>query len=169
MKSFIQAQFGYCPLVWMCHNRSLNNRINKIHERALRLVYNDHSSAFSELLSKDGSFTIHEKNIQTLSIEVFKVVHKISPEIMNEVFPLNKIQKYNSKNIFETTNVRTVSCATETVSFLGPKIWNIIPNDIKQAATLQEFKHKIRKWKPINCPCRLCKTYVSGVGFVNIT
>ena len=100
---------------------------------------------------------------------VFKVVHKISPEIMNEVFPLKKILKYNSKNIFETTNVRTVFCGTETASFLGPKIWNIIPNDIKQAATLQEFKRKIRNWKPTNCPCRLCKAYVSGVGFVNIT
>ena len=169
MKAFIQAQFGYCPLVWMCHSRSLNNRINKIHERSLRLVYNDHGSTFSELLIKDGSFTVHEKNIQTLSIEVFKVVHKISPEIMNEVFPLKKILKYNSKNIFETTNVRTVFCGTETASFLGPKIWNIIPNDIKQAATLQEFKRKIRNWKPTNCPCRLCKAYVSGVGFVNIT
>ena len=88
---------------------------------------------------------------------------------MNEVFPLKKNLKYNSKNIFETTNVRTVFCGTETVSFLGPKIWNIIPNDIKQSATLQEFKRKIRNWKSINCPCRLCKIYVSGVGFVNIT
>ena len=39
LKAFIESQFGYCPLVWMFHSRTLNNRINRLHERALRLVY----------------------------------------------------------------------------------------------------------------------------------
>ena len=50
MKAFINSQFGHCPLVWMFHSRQLNNRINKIHERALRIVYNDFSFTFNELL-----------------------------------------------------------------------------------------------------------------------
>ena len=50
MKAVINSQFGYCPLVWMFHSRTLNNRINKIHERALRMVYNDNISTFDELL-----------------------------------------------------------------------------------------------------------------------
>ena len=41
MKTFIQSQFNYCPLTWMYHNRTLNNKINKLHERALRIVYKD--------------------------------------------------------------------------------------------------------------------------------
>ena len=61
MKSFITSQFGYCPLVWMLHSRTLNNRINRIHERALRVVYNDNVSSFEEMLQKDDSVTIHEK------------------------------------------------------------------------------------------------------------
>ena len=48
MKAFINSQFGYCPLVWMFHSRQLNNRINKIHERALRIVHNDFCSTFNE-------------------------------------------------------------------------------------------------------------------------
>ena len=68
MKTFILSHFGYCPLVWMMHNRRLNNRINRIHERALRLVYKDDSSSFEELLKIDNSFTIHERNIQSLAI-----------------------------------------------------------------------------------------------------
>ena len=63
MKSFIESQFGYCPLIWMFHNRTLNNRIIRIHERALRLVYKDDTSTFSELLSNDGSFSIHHRNL----------------------------------------------------------------------------------------------------------
>ena len=77
MKAFIESQFGYCPLIWMFHSRTLNNRINKIHERALRLVYNDNTSTFSELLTKDGSFRIHHRNIKKLAIEMYKLKHNI--------------------------------------------------------------------------------------------
>ena len=55
----------------MCHSRKINTQINKLHERALRLVYNDKSSSFRELLEKDNSVTIHERNIQVLLTEIF--------------------------------------------------------------------------------------------------
>ena len=70
MKAFIESQFNYCPLIWMFHSRTMNNKINRIHERALRIVYSDYSSKFDELLKKDGSFSIHVRNIETLAIEV---------------------------------------------------------------------------------------------------
>ena len=72
MKAFINSQFGYCPLVWMFHSRSLNKKINRIHERALRVVYANFSSSFEELLAVDGSVKIHERNIQYLAIEIYK-------------------------------------------------------------------------------------------------
>ena len=75
MISFILSQFGYCPLVWMLHSRKLNNRINRIHCRALRIVYQDRKFSFDELLAKDKSFNIHERNIQTLCIELYKVAY----------------------------------------------------------------------------------------------
>ena len=65
MKAFITSQFGYCPFVWMFHSRKLTNRVNKIHERALRLVYKDIASSFTELLIKDNSVTIHDRNFQS--------------------------------------------------------------------------------------------------------
>ena len=61
MKSFISSQFGYCPMIWMNHSRALNNKINRIHERALRLVYRDKKSTFEELLNKDNSVKFHIK------------------------------------------------------------------------------------------------------------
>ena len=75
----------------MFHSRKLNNRINKIHERALRIVYNDDLSSFDELLNRDSSFTIHSRNIQALAIEFYKVVNGLSPKIMNQVFPLKDV------------------------------------------------------------------------------
>ena len=82
MKSFITSQFGYCPLVWMFHSRGLNKRINKIHKKALRLVYNDSQLTFSELLDKDNSVTIRERNLRALATEVCKSINGLSSVIM---------------------------------------------------------------------------------------
>ena len=68
MKSVIISQFNYCPLIWMMHNRGLNNKIKQIHQRALRIVYDDYSSNFEDLLNKDKSVTIHQCNLQQLAI-----------------------------------------------------------------------------------------------------
>ena len=168
MKAFVNSQFGYCPLLWMMHSRSLNNRINKIHERALRLVYNDQLSSFKDLLELDGCVTIHERNLQTLATEVYKVISRIAPTIMNEIFQLKDNIKYNSRFPLKTHNVNTVHNGTETLTFLGPRIWAIVPTELKTISTLREFKTKIKLWKPDKCPCRLCKVYVAGVGFVDI-
>ena len=86
MNAFFKSQFNYCPLVWMCCNRSLNTKINRLHERCLRIVYNDKKSNFNELLVKDGSVSIHHQNLQKLAVEMFKVSTGLSPEIVNESF-----------------------------------------------------------------------------------
>ena len=58
-KTFFQSQFKYCPLAWMIYSRTRNNRMNQLHERAFRPVYNDHDLLFDEILEKYGSFTVH--------------------------------------------------------------------------------------------------------------
>ena len=86
MKAFVEFQFSYCPLIWMFHSRGLNSKINLIHERALRITYNDKSSTFQELLDKDNSVLIHHRNMRVLATEIYKVLHKYSSAILNEVF-----------------------------------------------------------------------------------
>ena len=68
MKEFIESQFSYCPLIWIFHSRGVNNKINRLHERSLRIVYKDNISSFKDLLKKDRSFTIHQRSIQSLAI-----------------------------------------------------------------------------------------------------
>ena len=77
MRSSIMSQFRYCRLTWMCHSRNINNQINKLYECALRLVYNDKSSSFRELLERDKSVTIHERIIQVLLTVIFKVKSRV--------------------------------------------------------------------------------------------
>ena len=93
LKVFVESQFGYCPLIWMFHNRTLNNKINRLHERDLRLVYNNSTSSFADLLSMDNSVSIHHRNLQKLAIEMYKVKHSLSPPFMNCIFPTSNIIK----------------------------------------------------------------------------
>ena len=81
MNACFKAQFNHCPAVWMFHNRSLN-KINRLHERCLKTIYNDKHSNFEELLAKENSVSIHHNNIHTLAIEMYKVANTMSPEII---------------------------------------------------------------------------------------
>ena len=86
MKSFKLSQFSYCPLGWMCHSRTLNNKINKLDEMALRLVYDDRHSIFEELLNIGNSVTIHHRTSEVLVTKLYKIHQELTPEIMNNIF-----------------------------------------------------------------------------------
>ena len=91
MNTFFKAQFNYCPIIWMFHSRCLNNKINRLHQRCLRMIYNDKISNFEELLNKDNSVSIHHSNIHALAIEMYKVANDMSPEIVFKLEILHAI------------------------------------------------------------------------------
>ena len=164
MNAFFKSQFSYCPLAWMCDSRANNSKINRLHERCLRIIYSDKQSSFEELLI----VSIHQRNIQVLATEMYKVRKGISPAIIAELFEHKEEHCYNRRNNAEFTipAIRTVYHGSESISYLGPKIWNILPDRLKNANSLETFKPEIKKWKPENCPCRLCKSYLQNIGFI---
>ena len=157
MNPFFNAQFNYCPFIWMLHGRKNNNKIKHLHERCLRLIYSDKKSSYENLLEKDNSVSIHHKNIQELAIEMFKVKRKLCSEITGDIFTGRTNNQYNLRNRpdFITPHVHSAFHGPESISYLGPKI------------SLNSFKESIKMWVPTNCPCRLCKVYLDGVGFIN--
>ena len=123
IKYFIISQPNYCLLIWMIHNRGLNRKINHIHQRVLRIVYDDYSSCFKDLLNKDKSVTIHQRNLQQLAINIFKVKIGIAQIIMNEIFTFVKNSTYNLKSgtHLSRVNVHPTQYGTESIGTLGAK------------------------------------------------
>ena len=152
----------------MFHSRQLNNRINKIRETALRLVYKDNKLTFDDLLKLDNSVTIHQQNFQMLATGILKVKNSLAPEIKTEVFEI-KEPHYNLRSKashFKRENFKPTHYGIQSVRHLGPKIWNLVPQNIGESSSLNEFKGLIKFWKPNACPCRLCQIYIAQVGFI---
>ena len=130
MNAFFKSQFSCCPLVWMCHSRANNGKINRLHERFLRIIYSDKQSSFETLLEKDSSVSVHNRNLQILATEMYKIKNDLSPLIVTELFEQKYEQYYDLRNNspFTMPPIRTVYHGSESISFLGPKIRNILPN-----------------------------------------
>ena len=98
---------------------------------------------------------------------MFKVNNNVAPPIIDDLFTRSHHScNLRSKPNFVVAGVCVVRNGQNSVQYYGPLIWNMIPDYIKDSNTLDIFKNKIKKGKPINCPCRLSKKYISILGFV---
>ena len=131
-KAFFDSQFKYCPLIWMFCSKTPNNRIDKIHERALRLVYDDYETSFSDLLVTDGLFTVHHTNIQTLLLEMYKIKHNLSECCLKDLFSVvNGNYNLRSQSDFGVSGIDTVFYGANSIGYFGSVIWNSLPNDLR--------------------------------------
>ena len=159
MNAFFTSQFSYCSLVWMCHSRTNNNKINRLHERCLRIVYSDKQPSFNELLEKDGSVSIHMRNIQILATEMYKLINNLSSPTMNRVFKLNSDSRYNLRQIsqFSRSLVKSVYHGTESIFYLGPK------NRVYYLMTIKPYKI----WILLKLKLKNGNQKIAHVGYVN--
>ena len=103
-------------------------------------------------------------------MEIFKIKMKLAPGMMNDIFDFIKC-RYPLKNKmgFKSRNIGTVRYEIKTAAFVGSRIWTNMPNELKKSTSLNEFKSKIKTWKPENCPCKLCKIYLQRIGYLQVT
>ena len=121
MNAFFNSQFSYCPFIWMCHSHIINKKINRLHERCLRIIYFDKQSSFEELLEKDSSASIHEKNIQILATETYKVRKDMSPPQITKLFARRHEHPCNLRHNAEFLQplANSVRRGIESISYLG--------------------------------------------------
>ena len=151
----------------MFHSRGLNNKINLIHERALRITYKNKSSTFQEPLERDNSVSALHRNVQKLAIEICKVLHGFFPTILKDIFvPVSRPYNFHQNDTLQRRRVNSIRHCTESISFLRPKIWDLVPSDIRLFQSLSIFIRKLKKWVPLQSACRLCKIYLQHVGFI---
>ena len=166
MDAFIKSQFNYCPLVWMFHDRTINSKLNKIRERALRIVCKDIGDDF--LNNVDSSVTTHQRNLQLLMIEIFKTKNDLNPTFMKDIFA-ERDNYYSLRNInhLQLPKVRTTIYSTENIQYRGCFLWSSLPSCLRDCSTIQEFKRRIEQWNGDSCTCRLCRVFIKDLGFLD--
>ena len=100
---------------------------------------------------------------------MFQIKHGKAPKIVSDIFT-QTTQHYNFRQNrdFRLCSVKSVYHGSESISYVGPKIWEIVLAKIKETNSLNSFKIEILKWVPQSCQCRLCKQYISSVGFSSV-
>ena len=101
---------------------------------------------------------------------MYNVINKLSLKVMLDLFQ-EVTHQYNLGNglICCSYKIKTVRHGTETITYLDPKIWSIIPDEIREFSSVETFRQKTKLWKPNSCPCRIYKKYIANSGFVNLS
>ena len=137
LNSFIKSQFLYYSLICIFTSKGLNEEINRIHERSLRLVLNDYQSTLDEMLYTLNERTNHQQcNDRLLIIEVYKFLNGYSLDIMNDVFHLGQ----NTYNYIFATDVPRNICMLNSVVYRASQLWETLPFDLKNSCSLELFK-----------------------------
>ena len=93
INSYFYSSFNYCPLVWMFSSAKSLNKVESLHKRALRFLYEDYVLSYQELLQKAGKDSMKVNRLRSLCIEIYKLINNINPTYMNEIFKLRKISR----------------------------------------------------------------------------
>ena len=130
-------------------------KIEKIQERALRLLHNDFTSEYSQILSKSSTASMEIKRLRTLALEIFKTLNNLNPDYMKEIFCKNKNLTHRPFDIKVNQN-NTTKYGCKSLKSLGPHIWNSLPTEMKKETDFGKFKTYISKWFGLKCKCSIC-------------
>ena len=156
--SFLLSNFNYCPLIWIFCGKQCNKEINRVHERALRVLLGDYESTFECLLTKNNEIAIHTKNLQKLMTEVYKSLNQGSPSFMGEFFVQRELTyDLRIKNTLQIPPTKTISFGIKSLAFRGSILWNSMPDTIKSVENVFRFKKGIKAWNGDKCSCNICK------------
>ena len=157
--SFILSNFSYCPLTWHFCSETNAAKIEKLQERALRFIYNDYNSSYHSLLEKSLMPSLGVRRQRTLAIETFKIINKSSPLFLHDLVNI-KENSYNFRytNMADIPRVRTTRYDLKSFRYAAPKIWNALPNDIRNCTSLNQFKNFISTWEGPTCRCTACRS-----------
>ena len=145
--SFIMSNFNYCPLVWHFCRQVNNQKLEQIQERALRILFADYNSSYPELLKKAGTTTLLIQRLRLIALAVFKSLHGLNPPCLNDMFtPKYVPYQLRDSILLEQSRCRTTTYGLRSMSYIGAKLWNDLPNDFKATTDFTDFKRMLQTW-----------------------
>ena len=162
--SFIMSNFNYCPLVWHFCGQGNNQMLEQIQERAFRILFADYNSSYMELLKRAGTTTLLIQRLWLIALTVFKSLHGLNPPCLNDMFtPKYVPYQLRDSSLLEQSRCRTTTYGLRSMSYIGAKLWNDLPNDFKATTYFTDLKRMLQNtlyklW--------ICMFLISSHGFM---
>ena len=155
--AFIDSQFSYAPLLWMFCRKTLYSKIEKIHHKTLKVIY-ESNDTYDNLLLQSNTVSVHQRHLRFLMTEIYKSISQLNPEFMWSYFT-HKDMPYNLRKgrFLGLPKTHSFYYGTNAVHFRGSLIWNNLPAVVKSSDSLFEFKNKIKNIGDIDCGCLICR------------
>ena len=143
-KTAIMPYLTYCHLTWHFCKASDTRKVERIQERALRIVYNSHSETYMNLLDRAKLPSLLNRRLQDIVILMYKVKYRLVPDFICDIFS-TKSCKYNFRNQnFDIPRFNSVLYGKHSLRYLGPFLWNKLDKNITETSSLSRFKFHIR-------------------------
>ena len=143
VNTFVYSNFNYCLLVWHFSTKKSTNKTEKIHERCLKVLYNNATETYDDLLVATSQPSMEIKPLRTLPTEIFKTLNDINPNYMKEIFYLSSHETHKKYDLF-VHSLNTTKYGNHSLRVLGPYIWSSLPEEIKKLSSLNAFKNYIK-------------------------
>ena len=152
----INSQFNYIPLICMLCRKTFYHKIEKIHHRTLKVIYQSEESYENPLL-ESSSVSIHQRHLRFLVTETYKSAKQINPEFIWPYYTYSNIS-YNLRKgpILYLASTYSTYYDTNSVHFRVFLVWNNLHKDVKSSKSLSEFKTKTKNFGNIDCGCVIC-------------
>ena len=155
--AFIRSNFQYSNIVWHFTSKPSILKMEKIQRRALRIVFNDYTSSYADLLLKANVSSLYVSRLKNILIETFKTINKINPQFLHDLFEINDTE-YALRDPLPLLppKFHTTTYGRNSFTFEASKLWNNLPNDLKHIRDLDEFSSEIHEWSGPECTCYNC-------------
>ena len=158
--AFIDSQFNYAPLIWMFCRKGLYLKMQKIHHKALQVIYQS-KKTYEELLEPSETVSTHQRHLRFLVNEVYKSTSYLNPEFICCFFT-HKESPYNLRKgqVLSLPPARSRYYGNNSVHFHESLIWNNLHSYIKSSRSNCEFKNSIKNFRDIDCRCLICRARI---------
>ena len=144
------SNFDYCSLVWHFCGKKNNNKMERIQKRALSIVFNDFDADYDELLNKMETNSILQTRLKRIAIEVYKSINGLNPSYIRSIFDIKNVPyELRDSSRLDQPLKETTNFGLRSFNYLGSKIWNNLPLNIKNSPDLISLKIELRDWSGI--------------------
>ena len=128
-RSFIFSLFEYCPVVWIFCTKGNSKKLERIQERALRIIFKDYTSSYDTMLQRSNMLSLDLLRLKHLAVEMYKCVHGMNPAYLNDTFSIKETAyDLRDTSVMNQNSFKTRTYGYRSFAYYGSKLWNCLPN-----------------------------------------